>query len=315
MVPPGGNEYFEYGKGNGLYKLKEQKVDDKTIITRLWVEGGTKNIRSGYRDYSDRLQLPYPKRLNRNDHTLADGTVIKAGTEMIGIDDDTKRYLEDAALRDALGSDEDAEQYEEIYPKRTGAVTALVSDDLCSFIDSTMDFDLNEKDANGTKYLIADTAAKITFISGKLAGQEFELESKNGYNHSTKTFKIKSVTDERGLTVPTTDTGAFRISVGDKYKITSINLPDSYVDNAEEDLWYQGMEDFKPRTQAQAQYGLTLDRSYFVDNLPSDSDTCYSHCGDYVPVRDTRYGIEKNIRINKVTRKLAERSRLYHYTI
>ena len=42
VVPPGGNEFFEWGKGNGLYKLKEQKVDDKAIITRLWVEGGHK---------------------------------------------------------------------------------------------------------------------------------------------------------------------------------------------------------------------------------------------------------------------------------
>lgn len=39
VTPPAGNDFFEWGKGNGLYKLKEQKVDDKSIITRLWVEG------------------------------------------------------------------------------------------------------------------------------------------------------------------------------------------------------------------------------------------------------------------------------------
>ena len=85
VVPPGGNAFFEWGKGNGLYKLKEEKVDDKAIITRLWVEGGTTNIRSGYRGYSERLQLPYPKRLNKKEHTLADGTVIPAESEYIGI--------------------------------------------------------------------------------------------------------------------------------------------------------------------------------------------------------------------------------------
>lgn len=304
VVPPGGNVFFEWGKGNGLYKLKEQKVDDKTIITRLWVEGGTNNIRSDYRNYSERLQLPYPKRLNNKAHTLDDGTVIAAKSEYIGIDDDNKRYLEDGNLRDALGSDEDAKQYDDIYPKRTGEVTALVSDDINSFIDDTMDFDLNEKDGDNTKYLIAGTTAKITFISGKLAGQQFELSAKNGYTHSSKQFTLIAFTDNRGLTIPTIDSEAYRISVGDKYKITDINLPKSYEDDAEEELWYQGMDDFKPLTQARAQYQLTFERKYFLDALPSDADTTVFHVGDYVPVKDGRFGIEKNIRIQKVTKNL-----------
>lgn len=305
VIPPGGKDYFEWGKGNGLYTLKEQKVDDKAIITRLWVEGGTTNIRSNYRDYSDRLQLPYPRRLNKNAHTLADGTVVQAGSEMIGISDDNKRYLEDADLRDMIGSDEDAMQYNDIYPKRTGVVTSLVDDDINSFIDNTMDFDLCEKDSDGnTKYLIDNVSAKITFISGKLAGQEFELVSDGGYNHSTKKFTIIPFTDNRGLTIPTTDTEAYRISDGDQYKITDINLPTSYEENAEEELWYAGMDDFKPMTQARAQYSLTFDRSYFLDSMPDDSETCLFHVGDYVPVKDDRFGIEKNIRIQKVTRNL-----------
>ena len=159
VVPPGGNAFFEWGKGNGLYKLKEQKVDDKTIITRLWVEGGTTNIRSDYRDYSERLQLPFPVRLNKKEHKLWDGTIVPPQSEYIGISDDNKRYLEDGDLRDALGSDEDAVTYDNIFPKRTGTVTALVADDINSFIDDTMDFDLNEKDDKGTKYLINEVSA------------------------------------------------------------------------------------------------------------------------------------------------------------
>jgi hypothetical protein len=189
VVPPGGNAFFEWGKGNGLYKLKEQKVDDKTIITRLWVEGGTTNIRSDYRDYSERLQLPFPVRLNKKEHKLWDGTIVPPQSEYIGISDDNKRYLEDGDLRDALGSDEDAVTYDNIFPKRTGTVTALVADDINSFIDDTMDFDLNEKDDKGTKYLINEVSAKINFISGKLAGQQFELAKKYGaQNEAYKTI-------------------------------------------------------------------------------------------------------------------------------
>ena len=305
VVPPGGNAYFEWGKGNGLYKLKEDKVDDKSIITRLWVEGGTANIRSGYRDYSDRLQLPYPKRLNKREHTLSDGTVIPAESEYIGIDDDSKRYFEDAELREMLGSDEDAKDYDHIHPTRTGEVTALVDGDVNSFIDDTMDFDLCEKDGEGTKYLISGVTAKINFISGKLAGQQFEIAAEGGYIHSEKKFKLIPFTDERGLTIPTIGTNeAFRISVGDKYKITDINLPESYEAAAEEDLWYAGLDDFLYMKQPRAQYQLTLDRKYFMDSLPEDSDTTVFKVGDYVPVRDLRFGIEKNIRIQKVSRNL-----------
>lgn len=305
VVPPGGNAFFEWGKGSGLYKLKEEKVDDKAIITRLWVEGGTTNIRSGYRDYSERLQLPYPRRKNKRKHTLSDGTIIPAKSEYIGIDDDSKRYFEDAELRDKIGSDEDSKEYDNIHPTRTGEVTALVDGDVNSFVDNTMDFDLCERTAEGTKYLIAGVTAKINFITGKLAGQQFELEKDGGYIHSKRKFKLIAFTDERGLTIPTTgDNEAFRISVGDKYKITDINLPDSYVQNAEEDLWYAGYDDFQNMKQARAQYQLMLDRKYFLDSLPNDSDTVVFKVGDYVPVRDTRFGIEKNIRIQKVSRNL-----------
>lgn len=304
VVPPNGNAFFEWGKGGGLYRLKEEKVDDKSIITRLWVEGGTNNIKNDYRDYSERLQLPFPKRMNKNEHKLWDGRVVPANSEMIGIDDDTKRYLEDAALRDTIGSDEDAIVLDHIHPKRTGKVTAIVPGNINSFIDDTMDFDLNERDESGTKYLINEVTAKLTFTTGLLAGQQFEIALKGGYDHSKKQFTIIPFTDNRGLKVPTETSEAFRIHVGDLYKITDINLPQSYVDNAEEDLWYAGLNEFVPRTQARAQYGLVFDRMFFLQNTDNDSHTTIFKVGDYVPVKDSRFGIEKNIRIQKVKRNL-----------
>lgn len=301
IVPPGGREFFEWGKGNGLYTLKEKKIDDKSIKTRLWIEGGTTNIRADYRNYSERLQLPFPRRLNKHKHTLADGTVIEAESEMIGILNDNDRFIEDADLREALGSDEDTAQYDNIYPRRTGEVTALVEGDINSFVDYTMDFDLTEKDANGTKYLINEVSAKINFISGLLAGQQFELAA---YDHSSNTFTLKPYTDNRGLTIPTAETEAYRIRTGDKYTITEINLPKSYEDDAEEELWYAGKEDFDGMKQARSQYDLTLDRKYLIDNTPSDAETSIFNVGDYVPIKDVRFGIEKSIRIQKVVRNL-----------
>lgn len=302
--PPNGADFFEWGKGNGLYNLKEQKIDDKAIITRLWVEGGTTNIRSDYRGYAERLQLPM-QRMNQYDHTLADGTVVKANTEMIGISDESKRYIENAELRDKIGSEEDVKTYDNIYPKRTGKVTAVVADDICAFVDDTMDFDLNKKDDKGTVYLVDGVSAKITFTSGRLAGQQFELNAKCGYDDKTKTFKIIPFTDNRGLTIPSEETkNSFFIEVGNTYKITDIYLPEQYEKRAEEDLWYAGSDDFKDASQVKAQYALTFDRLYFLQSLSSDTDTSVFAVGDYVPVKDTRFGIEKTMRIQKITRNL-----------
>lgn len=302
VTPPGDLEAFEWGKGKGLYQLSEKKVDDKAVITRLWVEGGQNNLRPEYRDYSDRLQLPCPQVKNKKAHTLDDGTVIEADSETIGISDDSKRYMEGTSLSAALGVDEDVEQYDDIYPKRTGSVTSVVSGDPYSFVDSTMDFDLNEKDDDGnTKWLVADNSAKITFMTGKLAGQQFEVSK---YDHSTKTFSLVPFTDSRGLVTPTEADGAYPIEAGAQYKITDIYLPDSYIEDAEEDLWYAGLNDFLQRKQPRASYELTFDRKFFLDNMPSDSETCLFHVGDYCPVKDERFGIDKNIRIQKVTRNL-----------
>lgn len=302
--PPSGADFFEWGKGNGLYNLKEQKIDDKAIITRLWVEGGTTNIRSDYRGYAERLQLPM-QRMNQYDHTLTDGTVVKANTEMIGISDESKRYIENAELRDKIGSEEDVKTYDNIYPKHTGKVTAVVADDICAFVDDTMDFDLNKKDDKGTVYLVDGVSAKITFTSGRLAGQQFELNTKGGYDDKTKTFKIIPFTDNRGLTIPSEETkNSFFIEVGNTYKITDIYLPEQYEKRAEEDLWYAGSDDFKDASQVKAQYALTFDRLYFLQSLSSDTDTSVFAVGDYVPVKDTRFGIEKTMRIQKITRNL-----------
>jgi hypothetical protein len=307
--PPGGKSHFEWGKGSGLYRLKEKSVDDKSIISRLWVEGGTQNIKSNYRDYSQRLQLPLARQ-NKKSHTLYDGTVIPAFSETIGISSEARRFMEDASLSIKLGGVvEDTEHYDHIYPQRTGEVTAkpiatededgaTIPPNPLSFIDSQM-FDLTAKDEDeNTLYLIDGVSAKITFISGRLAGQQFEIEK---YDHSTKTFTIIEFTDSRGLKFPS---DAFPIGVGDKYKLTDIVMPQSYIDEAEEDLWYAGYNDFLMRKQARVQYELTFDPMYFIEHLSDDVEMSLFKPGDYIPIKDERFDLEKNIRITNVKRNL-----------
>lgn len=307
ITPPDGSDYFEWGRGKGLYSLKENKVDDKAIKTRLWVEGGTSNLPTGYRNYAMRLQLPL-RRLNKNEHTLSDGTVIAAYSEYIGITSENARYIEDTALSNTLGVDADSKLYDEIVPTRTGYVTAIYSGgespDYLSFADSSMDFDINSN-------LVNNVSAKVTFLTGSLAGQELEISK---YDATNKKFTLIPFTDSRGLTIPTEDSAAFRIAVGDKYKLTDIIMPQAIIDNAEEDLWYAGYDDLSQLKQARVQYSMELNRMKLLEEMPTDSDTVLFKPGDYVPIKDTRFGVQKNIRIQKVERNLLLRHD-YHLTI
>lgn len=101
---------FEYGQGNGLYQLQENKVDDSTIVNRLWAEGSTENILFGYRGYSMRLQLPrrsvpllnsgHTERRSRNQHTIeinGEKYIFDAGYP-IGIPDEASRYVDESVL-------------------------------------------------------------------------------------------------------------------------------------------------------------------------------------------------------------------------
>ncbi|MGV8135926.1 MAG: phage tail protein [Mangrovibacterium sp.] len=270
--PPVGT-HFQYGKGGSLYSLKLDKLDDKSIITRLWVEGGTTNIKVGYRGYSERLQMPLSR-----------------------IGDESNRYVEDTVLRDALGGTiEDTVYFDEIFPYRTGSVTAL-GDTVLEFIDSTMDFDLNEKNEDGsTKYMIAETKPKLTFITGNLAGQEFELSK---YDAETHKFTLIKYVDDRNVEFPSE---AFPISIGANYKLTDIIMPDTYYSVKEEELYQAGLIELEERKQPRVQYSQKFS-PFFVKIYGSGINPFLP--GDYLPIRDTRFNIEKNIQIQKISRNL-----------
>ena len=160
---------YAYGMGEGLYQLKESKVDDSTIVTRLWVEGGQENVRSSYRDYAQFLQLPL-RRWNRYQHDFDDGSSVYPHTDRIGITDDNKRYLEDADLIERYGVIEDSFQTDEIYPHFTGTIHSIGSswsggDGRLQF-RANIGFDLNAKWAKqGTSGFQTDYA-EWCYING-----------------------------------------------------------------------------------------------------------------------------------------------------
>ncbi|MDR4892269.1 MULTISPECIES: hypothetical protein [unclassified Chryseobacterium] len=257
---------FEYGKGKGLYSLSRNNVDDNDIVNRLYVFGGTNNIPNEYRNFSKRLKLP------------------------------NADYLEDAGSIAAFGLKEGSITFDEIYPHRTGKITSL-GDTKFKFSDSTMDFDLNEKESDGvtTKYLIAGTSAKVHFNTGNLAGYEFEIK-KGGYNHSTKTFEIIPFKNDQGQSFPDETSTAFQFALGDEYVLLDIVMPKSYVDSAENELLIKGSEQFNLNLKAKVSYDLNVDPAYMEKIGVGKFDI-----GDYIQVYDQVLGINKVLRVNQIT--------------
>lgn len=265
---------FQYGKGKGIYELTREKVSSSNIVNRLKVYGGSKNISSKYR--ATRLCLPGKSK--------------------------SQSYIENAESIAKYGIWENAIYFEDIFPQRTGIVTAL-GDTILKFIDNTMDFDLNEKEADGktTKYLLAGTPAKIHFNTGNLAGYEFEITS---YDHVTKTFTIKSFSDERDMKFPSETSAAFRFAIGDEYVLLDIAMPQSYIDAAEQKLLEKGQEYLSQNCQPKVQYSLKLVEFFLKKTFGTDVETNIFWVGDYIPIKDDDLEVDKLIRVKGFTRDL-----------
>lgn len=272
---------FEFGKNNGLYQLTRENVSTSNIVTRLKVYGSTENITAKYR--AQRLCLP-----NRSKRDS---------------------YIEDAAAVRKYGIWEARKYFDDIKPSRTGKVEKVFSDSVLKFVDSTM-FDLNEKDESGnTKYLLAETSAKVHFNTGNLAGYEFEVHS---YDHATHTFTLKKQTDERGNVFPSESTPAFRFGAKDEYKLIDIVLPQSYIDEAESELAKQGQTYYNQNSQPKVQYGLSVTDSFLASMLSNETNGNVIWVGDYIPVKDSDVDVDKSVRVKSFKRDLMKD---YSYTL
>lgn len=277
---------FKYGHNKGLYTVKRKTINSGNIVTRLYAYGGTKNIPTDYRNYSSRLRFS------------------------------DEAYIEDDEAIRAFGLIEGAKLFEEIFPKYTGKVTAI-GEDPYTFSDSSIGFDLNEKDAEGnTKYLIDGISAKVTFNTGSLAGYTFEVKE-GGYDHSTKTFTILKYEDERGFIFPSVDNSTFRIAVGDEFIITDIFPPQSYIDAAENSLREAALEYLNANKAPRVQYSVDISEDYLKRIAGSGTVNIFD-VGDYLGLVDTEIGVDRSgeasIRLTQFSRSLTSKT-AYNYSL
>lgn len=273
---------FEFGKGGGLYALDRQNVDSSNIVTRLKVYGSSDNITNKYR--AQRLCLPGKSK--------------------------AQSFIEQADAVARYGVHEARKVFDDIKPTFNGRVTAVVAGSVLQFQDASM-FDLNAKEADGktTKYLVAGVSAKIHFNTGNLAGYEFDISK---YDHATKTFTLKKLTDDRGDVFPSVTSTAFQFAVGDEYKILDVTLPERYQQEAEQKLQERATEYYRQNSQPKVKYGLSVAKSYLQKLFRGGEATGLFSPGDYINVKDESIGVDKAVRIQGLERNLLD---VYSYTL
>jgi len=207
------------GEGQALLSITESALDNSNHVTRLYARGGSQNIGSQYRGgYKNiRMDVPY-----------------------------VEKYI------DQFGVWAKAVTYDDIFPKRTGAVTSVTSPFI--FTDDAMDFNVNTQ-------LMPGVSAKITFQTGQLAGYTFEI-AEDGYDPATKTFTILKNTDEQTLDIPSETLHA---EIGDKYILTDIIMPQSYVTEAEKAVKQKAVADLNAGL-AGVKYDVACNPFFFKNN-------------------------------------------------
>lgn len=206
---------LSYGKGNGfLPGVGRYNEGDKQPIGRLFVQGGERNI--DFSTYGGK-QLLLPK----SQTLTVDGKTYRTDADGMFITRDGN-----------TNTAEDSYDASEIYPRRVGTVSEVVVVDAAKNFydikDSSIPEALNYRDCR-----IAGEKAIIKFESGALAGREFDIEQTDtdltGYIHAERRFKIVPA-ELDGHIMPG---GVFVPSVGDKYAIFNIAMPQAYIsDNA-----------------------------------------------------------------------------------
>nr|DAJ75339.1 MAG TPA: Putative tail protein [Caudoviricetes sp.] len=209
-------EYFknnplplQYGKGKG-FKTGVSRTTEQSCITRLYVQGGERNIdRSKYGNKE--LLLP------KSQEYVYEGVTFVSDDKGLSI-----------AIKNAQNNgfiNEQSLDLSHIYPKRKGRVSAAFEVDKAKhfydFTDTTIPQALNFWDMriNGEKML-------IYFESGMLSGREFEVQK---YDHTQKRFQLVPK-EEDGTTMPN---DIFKPAIGDEYSVYNMQMPNAYIcDNA-----------------------------------------------------------------------------------
>ena len=209
-------EYFknnplplQYGKGKG-FKTGVSRTTEQSRITRLYVQGGDRNIdRSKYGNKE--LLLP------KSQEYVYEGVAFVSDDKGLSI-----------AIKNAQNNgfiNEQSLDLSHIYPSRKGTVSAVFEVDKAKHFYDFADISIPQA-LNFADLQIKGEKMVIYFESGMLSGREFEVSK---YDHTKKRFQLVPK-EEDGTTMPN---DIFKPAAGDRYSVYNMHLPAAYIcDNA-----------------------------------------------------------------------------------
>ena len=262
---------LEYGKGNGLYEITPGEMLADEFYTCLFAFGAAKNLKPDYRGGLRRLSFA--------------GNPLKKN---YGFDFENGNF----------GVKSKTIFYDEIYPRRTGSVTAYLQklpaeltesekyahpEGIFKPTDSTIDFNVND-------YLTGGLTAKMVMKTGDCAGMQFEI---NQFDNATKEFYIIPYKDERGELYPNAN---LTIQVGDDYTLIDIDQPSSYVALAEAELEAAAQSDLDAHCVPKYPYTVTVHQAF----IQAQTQPFGFEAGDRVPFIFPEHGVDGPLRISSL---------------
>ncbi|MBC9913191.1 hypothetical protein [Chitinophaga varians] len=244
------------GKDKGLYDITRKNFSDSRVITRLYAFGASTNLPPDYRNYAGRL-------------------LMTGGIQYL--EKNTSKY----------GVIEAAKVWDDIYPHRTGKVTAVNAGNVFTFKDAAIDFNVNDQ-------LLPGVSAKVTFNTGELAGYTFDIQK---FDNIAKEFTILKNKDEKAVDVPS---AIQRPAIGDEYVLVDIKMPQTYIDAAEAALKTAAQDVLNAQSEPLIEFDMTCDPAYFRKyNLTPN-------IGDLIWVVDANLEINKRTRVTSFTREFED---------
>ena len=199
---------------------------------------------------------------------------------------------------DKYGVIEHVRQFDEIFPHGIFTVTEKI--DNFTLRAAGIDFNL-------TDHLLADGVEVIvTFQDGSLAGYDLAIVD-GSWDNGTKQFKLKQNMEENAMEVP----GEYiSFAVGDKFILTNLRMPQSYIDAAQQELLDAAQAWLDEKCENRVQLQAVCDEIYFAENDLSVTR------GQMVGVYDAKLNIDREIRCTAVKRYIEnDNEKPYRYEI
>lgn len=256
---------LSYGKDKGLLSgLERVKHSDTPTPSRLYVTGTKRNLVKGT------LTLQ-PSQVLKIDDTGRVKRITTPGTGRVYTTDRDGRYVELFTTDTTHLRTEATYKNEEIYPSHISKVTTVEKVRDHFEVNCDLDLDYNEQ-------TIAGEQMQIVFQSGNLAGREFDAVFKT----SSKRFAI-TPKEEDETTLPN---DILCPKVGDRYIITGIELPQQYIDEAQEKLTDAAVQQLEEMQNTRYSYKAEVDPVYLYNNRTAIADKLT--VGKYVHLTDTQ---------------------------